>query len=90
MRLLLFIVPFFASWTAAQGDTYKFIYPGQPGADSDYDTDPVIPLGSNMNISWLGPTNKSISMVLFQQRPNDTQQTIFRKPLSLSSLLHYG
>jgi hypothetical protein len=90
MRLLLFYAPLFAFLTAAQDGKFMFIYPGQPGVNSDYATDPVIPLGSSMNISWSGPTNESISLTLYQQRPNDAFQYIFRKHLLLAGSLHYS
>lgn len=76
INFLLFALSVFI----AVGDSQiSFVSTPPAGPNSVYDNDPVFVLGSILNIQWTSETSDFISLVMYQQRPNDTFEYIFRE-----------
>ena len=79
MRLSL-PISLLAILNVAQG--IDFINPGPSGDDSEYALNPSFAYGSNLEIQWT-PTDRIISMVIYQQTQAAEFEYIFRKCLSI-------
>ncbi|KAK3722748.1 hypothetical protein LTR37_002320 [Vermiconidia calcicola] len=79
---LSFLISLFAILNVAQ--SIDFINPGPSGDDSEYALNPSYPYGSNLNIQW-SPTNRVISLVMYQQTQNAEFEYIFQNKRGLSS-----
>jgi hypothetical protein len=65
-----------------------FVRPPPVGPDSQYANDNVFEVGSIQGIQWTATTSSAVSLVMFQQRPNDTFEYIFRESYTLTSNLN--
>ncbi|KKA24062.1 hypothetical protein T310_1874 [Rasamsonia emersonii CBS 393.64] len=77
INFLLFALSVFVAVGGAQSPI-TFVSPPPAGPNSVYTDDPVFVLGYILKIEWKSQTSDFISLVMYQQRPNDTFEYIFR------------